>query len=260
MEAPAPRLLDELARRALRADETVEIDGWLLRSSPSLPFRRANAALPHPTPPHPTPLHPTAHDGIDRVEAFYRDRDQSPLVALPTGAEARSALDHALATRGWSLEAPVAVLWAPVAAVRARLDAAAGPSPNRLTIGHDPGAVLAASWLDDRARARLAAYERVLADHGGAGRTLTVLDQHGSALAVGHAVTLDGWTAVFGMLVDPARRRQGTARALLGAIVATPGTTGLWLQVELDNGPARRLYEAAGFLESHRTHYRRAPA
>jgi len=258
--APDPRFLDELAVRALPADETVEVDGWLLRSSPSLPFRRANAALPAPSH-HGGPEPPRLPD-LDGIEAFYRDRDRSPLVALPTGTAA--AIDDALATRRWVLEAPVAVLWAWAGDVGRRTDPPHQADPatdptTDLTFDDDIVSLRAASWLDDRGRDRLEAYRRVLAHHGPAGRSLVARRHDGTAVGVSHAVTVEGWTAVFGMAVDPAHRRRGVARSLVRAIAVTPGHTGLWLQVELDNAPARRLYGSAGFTESHRTHYRRAP-
>lgn len=63
--------------------------------------------------------------------------------------------------------------------------------------------------------------------------------------------------------VDPACRRQGIGRALAAAAAATAvagGATALFLEVAEDNGPARALYEGAGFRIVGRRpgYYRRA--
>jgi aminoglycoside 6'-N-acetyltransferase I len=49
--------------------------------------------------------------------------------------------------------------------------------------------------------------------------------------------------------VAPTHRRRGVGRRLLDALLAhgrTIGCTEAWLGTEVDNGPARALYEAAG--------------
>jgi ribosomal-protein-alanine N-acetyltransferase len=45
----------------------------------------------------------------------------------------------------------------------------------------------------------------------------------------------------------PERRRGGSGRALLQALLATPGTELCWLEVRADNGPAIALYSREGF-------------
>ena len=61
----------------------------------------------------------------------------------------------------------------------------------------------------------------------------------------------------------PEQRRRGVARALLAALAgwaSAQGAQRLYLQVERDNEPARRLYAGLGFEEAYRYHYRRAAA
>ena len=55
-----------------------------------------------------------------------------------------------------------------------------------------------------------------------------------------------GQARVITLAVDPAARRQGTGRALLGAMEAALPTGDLLLMVEEENAPARALYDAAG--------------
>ena len=65
------------------------------------------------------------------------------------------------------------------------------------------------------------------------------------------------------MLTLPEQRRRGFADVLLGEIARfalARGATRLYLQVELENAPARALYARAGFSEAYRYHYRRRAA
>ena len=80
-------------------------------------------------------------------------------------------------------------------------------------------------------------------------------------IAVGRAVTETGWAGVFGMATLPPARGRGAARHVLAALArwaADHGAAHMYLQVEGDNTPARRLYERAGFTELCRYHYRTA--
>lgn len=57
---------------------------------------------------------------------------------------------------------------------------------------------------------------------------------------------------LFGMTVQPAYRRQGIGRVLVEAVLdharSAPETRVVRLTVTESNGPARRLYEACGFV------------
>jgi ribosomal protein S18 acetylase RimI-like enzyme len=71
-----------------------------------------------------------------------------------------------------------------------------------------------------------------------------------TATGVGMAV-LDGrWLGIFNMATQPAQRRRGAGRAALRTLAAwglERGAEHAYLQVELDNVPAQRLYRTAGF-------------
>ena len=74
---------------------------------------------------------------------------------------------------------------------------------------------------------------------------------HGFILA--RAIT--GEAEVLTLAVDPARRRQGIARALLEAATGAAATAGadvLFLEVAADNAAAIALYEAADFTQAGR--------
>lgn len=240
--------VERFAAAAWPATHTENTRGWLLRHTPRVTRRRSNAALPPPADQHP-------EHALDAVEAFYRTRGL-PVSIQVSPAEQHTALDAALAARGYRHAAPTLVLTAPVAQVIAK------------TTGHRAVAVN----LADKATA---AWHRAFVD----------LDGHSDSAAVGElvlprvpapaayaSVTLDGdvaamglfvaalgWAGVFCMTTHPQHRRQGIALAILHAgarWAAGHGADHLYLQAEHDNNPARRLYGRTGFTHSHSYHYR----
>lgn len=66
---------------------------------------------------------------------------------------------------------------------------------------------------------------------------------------------VEGWLLVVAMWVDPAWRGRGVGWRVLDAIVGWSGEHGLraHLDVEAENGPARRLYERYGFVPTGET-------
>jgi GNAT superfamily N-acetyltransferase len=81
----------------------------------------------------------------------------------------------------------------------------------------------------------------------------------GAALAVADR----GWVGLTAVHTLPEQRRRGVAQSLLRSLAGwaiEQGSERLYLQVERDNAPARRLYAGLGFSEAYRYHYRRAAA
>jgi GNAT superfamily N-acetyltransferase len=96
--------------------------------------------------------------------------------------------------------------------------------------------------------------------HGRAGFALAAVG--GQAAAVGLAVAAPPWVGVFSMLTLPTHRGQRLGEAVLSAIARWAGQRGaerMYLQVELDNAPARSLYARVGFEPRYVYHYRRQP-
>ena len=84
----------------------------------------------------------------------------------------------------------------------------------------------------------------------------------GSVAAIARLSLAAGWAGITAVEVTPGRRQSGLGRALTREALSQAAARGLdkvFLQVEADNTPARRLYEQAGFRYSHRYHYRLAP-
>jgi ribosomal protein S18 acetylase RimI-like enzyme len=213
-------LSDAMWRAWPAARETRAAGGWLLRETPGVQRRRSNCA----------------------VAATGADPDAVPADLVHVRRD--DPLDAALAARGWSAESDTRVLTArPVAPLRA------GPGVD--SVARD---AWTARWGALSGRADAPATEReVLARLGDRARYLVVGD------AAAALVVVDGpWAGIYCMVVAEHRRRQGLARALLaaaGAIAAQDGAA-LYLQVEADNLPARRLYANAGFADIPALAYR----
>lgn len=254
------RELDEAAAAAISSSAPVLVDGWWCRADPTVPFRRANAALPpvgagrgDPTP------------ATGRITDWYRARGLVPRIQVSTADPASDDLDAHLAESGFAFEAPVTVLTASAASVAARCTVVGDTGTTGVEVDQRRSADR--SWAaqavelhgtDDRVRDRVAAYRRLLVPFAERGVTV-VVRVDGAPVAVGFAVVDGRWCGVFGMATAPAARRQGAGRRVLEALAdraVAAGATDLYLQLEDDNAPATALYGGLGFVPSHRYHYR----
>jgi ribosomal-protein-alanine N-acetyltransferase len=96
--------------------------------------------------------------------------------------------------------------------------------------------------------------DAALADGPAAPTPATALvstDEDGTPVAVLLAVPGDGTTYVAELVVAPARRREGRARALLAACAERSGDA-LTVTVAPDNEAARSLYRDCGFEKRER--------
>jgi GNAT superfamily N-acetyltransferase len=246
------RELDALAARATAASLDVPLEGWLLRATAGIPFRRSNSV---------TPNGPVADldAAIAAVEAFYDERDipvrfQVSPAALPAG------LDDELARRGYVVEAPVVIAVADTAIVVARTGAHAGVA--RVATGID------AAWVEEYAaihgdddvwRDRVRAYGQMLGGLGLPTAAAVTGPDPSSPVGLGFAVGDGEWAGIFGMGTRAEARRRGAATAVLHGLARWAGEHGyprLYLQVETDNDGARALYARAGFTDAYGYHYR----
>jgi GNAT superfamily N-acetyltransferase len=75
-----------------------------------------------------------------------------------------------------------------------------------------------------------------------------------AAIAVGRGVITDDWLGISLVSVDPAHRRQGLARAVVGTLAhwaVEHGATRGYLQVEAHNTAAATMYAHLGFDVHH---------
>ena len=240
------RALEERAFNAWPALQTVVADGWLMRFADGY-TKRANSlnawqpgcpvgtavdvareAYAQVNVPFVVRLSPLAEPGADDVLAArgFRKLDETMVMALPLEAD-RFAID------------PAAIIAGQPDAAWAHGFAEANRVPERHRPTHD--AMLAAiRW--PAAFASLVDGERTL--------------------AYGLAVAERGKVGLFDIVAAPTARRQGAGRRLVQSLLAWGVETGCseaYLQVVATNVPAIALYQALGFAEVYRYHYRVAP-
>jgi N-acetylglutamate synthase len=252
MESVDARLLDDLAGRATAPTTVEPLDGWQLRADEEAPFRRANSVLA-------TGDVADLDDALRIVEDFYGSRGQPARFRI-SRASRPPELDAVLAARGYEIEAPVVVACSDAATVLARTD-----GNGHITKERDGawGAAYGSLHDDDPgSRDRVLAYRRSL-DRLDCPTVAAVAPVDAARLlALGFGVAERGWTGIFGMGTRPEGRRQGAATAVLHTIAewaVAQDAARLYLQVELDNAPARSLYARAGFVDAYRYHYRTRP-
>lgn len=207
------------------AVETRTAGGWWLRATPGVERRRSNCAA--------------------AVDPSRADLDAIPADLVQVRLD--DQVDRALAARGWTAESTTEVLAAPPP------PGPPGP-PGGGAVRVAGRAEWARAWGALSARGDVAATEReVLARLGDRARYLLV-----DAVAAALVVVDPPWAGVYCMVVDPAHRRRGHARALLAAAaeVAGAGAPRRYLQVERDNVAARALYAGAGFVAVPELAYR----
>jgi ribosomal protein S18 acetylase RimI-like enzyme len=247
-----PARILELERAAAlhwQAPERAWLGEWLLRAAAGF-TGRANSALPLGDPGMPLP------EAVAYVADWYRRRDLPPMIALPRplGPYPAGPLETHLAEREWVLPfgsilvmtAEITDLPAPPAAARVRLD----PEPD-------------AAWLAlYRFRGQELPPIASALLMSAPWQSFASVRRDGRAVAVGRVSVAGEWGAITAVDVAASCRRQGLATeisAVLAAAAVGRGASRLFLQVEMDNAPARALYASCGFRDSHRYYYRVPP-
>ena len=245
IDAETIRRLERAAFRAWPAEEVAAQAGWQLRFMRGITHRGNSVYTSEGE----------ASEGLDQridaVERYYAERGLPPSFHM-SPVSGPGGLDDALAARGYAIEAPVSVRVAEVAAL---LDDEADEASVSVELEERWFALAGA-------RSRFVRHQdcyRGLLDRIGlrAAYALATLDGQPAATALG---VHDGeWFGIHSMLTQPDARRQGLGRALISGLARHAGerrAERLYLLVEMDNAPALRLYERAGFRELYRTHYR----
>ncbi len=242
---------EELARVAARAWQPVEserLGEWLLRAAGGF-TRRANSVLPLGDPGLPL------DEALAAVRRWYGERGLPAYIQTATGAEGTQELLCAeLERRGWVREV-TAELW--IGALAPVADRAEGS-----------GVVLSRTadeaWL---ARYQRKGVSEVALKVLGSGPSVWFATVPGASAgqppaAIGRCVVDGRWASFAAVEVDPARRRQGLATAVMAALARqalAEGASAACLQVEADNAGARALYAGTGFTAHHAYHHYREP-
>jgi len=243
----AIRALEELSLNAWPAQQTLLLDGWLLRFADGY-TRRANSVQP---------LYPSSgaplEDKIAACEELYRQQGL-PVIFKLTPASQPAELDARLEGLGYRREADTSVQ---------TLDLASYAAP-----GEDASLTLQASlseeWLALYGRMSASRPEQ-LARHRAILAAIqpdacyAALSVEGVPAACGLAVRQSGWVGIYDILVDPAQRRRGLGLRLVRALLgwgARGGARDAYLQVMQNNPPALALYAKLGFSQSYPYWYR----
>ena len=277
--------IDDLERAAARhwqAPQTEPLGEWLLRAAAGF-TGRANSALPVGDPGVPLPA------AVTYIEDWYRRRALPPMIVVPgplhNGA-APAPLDHFLAERSWVLRSgPAFVMTAEIADISPAppdtlrsetLPPATLPPATLPPATLPPDAIVHLAPQPDAAW--LALYRYRGQDLPPIARTLLMsapwqafasIRQAGRTVAVGRISVApqsppdEPLGMITAVEVDATCRRQGLGAAITGVLAAAAADRGarrVLLQVETGNTPARALYARLGFRDSHRYHYRVAPA
>jgi len=242
---------EELTRVAARAWPPVEserLGEWELRAAQGF-TRRANSVLPLGDPGRPLDA------ALEKVRHWYAERGLPAYVQTATGAEgAQELLCAELERRGWVREV-TAEVW--VAAPAPVADATAEPSGVVLSREADE------AWLARYRRKGVSEVALRVLTGGPSVWFATVPGDAGAPpAAIGRCVVDGRWAGFAAVEVDPDRRRQGLATAVMAALARqamAEGASAAWLQVEQDNEAARAMYARMGFAPHHAYHHYRQP-
>lgn len=242
-------ILESLSLNALPALETVFDGGWLIRFANGFTRRANSVNTIHP------PIVPD-EDKIARCEALFAARGLRAVFKLTPLA---SALDAALAARGYLQEAPTSVQQASLAQI-------ALPAPNDMnsTLEISIEEKLTSDFFEVFSLA-----ENINPQHRSTMRMmLEKIDRQtcymglraaGETAAFGVGV-LDGeYIGLFFINTQPALRNRGIGRLLMLNLMhwgARNGAKTAYLQVMHTNAPALHLYHALGFQEVYSYWYR----
>jgi N-acetylglutamate synthase len=248
--------LERTAATHWRGTEEQWLGGWLLRAAEGF-TGRANSALPLGDPGLPL------DEALAAVTEWYRARGLLPMIAVPVSLGADqpgSALDHELSQRHWGTRSgPAFVMVADLPLGGRPADSLAADRAVRVT--SEPDDAWAAMYhyrgqehLPPIARKVLTSAED---------QSFVSIRSAGDVLAIARLSAGGGWAGITAVEVNPVYRRQGLGVAITAAACREAELRGIrqvFLQVEVDNAPARALYEGLGFRYSHRYQYRVAPS
>jgi GNAT superfamily N-acetyltransferase len=241
--------LERAAFEAWQAEEVSALGPWRLRAMRGVTKRASSVWAAPGEPPG------GFARAIAEAEAWYAARGLQTIFQIAPIADPR--LDALLAARGYAAIEPVSFQVADTDRV-ARLTPRPGVHAECVSALSEP-------WFDlsgrrgrfqgDASAVYRAFLERIAPRAGFASARR---GERGVG-AVGLTIVAPTLAGVFSMLTLPEERRLGLGEALLGEIARfalARGAARLYLQVEVENAPARRLYARAGFVETHRYHYR----
>jgi GNAT superfamily N-acetyltransferase len=250
---PGILTIERAAFEAWPAAEVRALGGWRLRFNHDV-THRGGSVWPGPGT-SPLPL----EERITEVERFYAAHGAPAWYQLSPVADPPE-LERELAARGYVLSGSVSVELADAARI------AALPLPGGAAATCEE--TLPEAWFELSGRrgrfrgAEVDVYRALLGRLAGRAGFASVR-AGGEVAAVGLGVVAPPLAGVFSMLTLPEWRGRRLGEAVLAALARwarARGAERLYLQVETDNAPARRLYARAGFVPRYEYHYRHQEA
>ena len=247
--------LERMAAAHWRGTEEEWLGGWLLRAAEGF-TGRANSVLPLGDPGMPL------DEALAAVTQWYRARGLPPMMAVSVPIAAGSApqgLDHLLSERQWLTRSGPAFVM--LADLPLGIDLDGLPAGREVLTSPEPDDAWAARY-HYRGQDYLPPVARKVLTSAPEQLFVSIRDG-GDVLAIARLSIADGLAGLSAVEVHADHRRQGLGGAITAAACLAAGQRGLsrvFLQVEVDNAPARALYTRLGFRYSHRYHYRIAPA
>lgn len=242
MSLPDPRRIEELSLNSSAPPGQLLYDGWIVRLAPGKAKRaRSVNALFASTRP--------LEEKIAYCQALYAQAGL-PLLFRMTPFCQPHALDAELERRGYLRLETTSVQWAPIPATI--------PAVRFL----DPWPIDA--WVDAVARlrgtpdAQREAHRARLQGLPLAKRPF-VLEEGGEVVATGLTVVEGEWAGLFDIVTHPEARRRGHGRRIVATLLDAArllGARNAYLQVEVGNAGAIKLYETFGFAERYVYSYR----
>lgn len=227
MDLDAVRAIESAAADALRPDVEFDVDGWRFRTDPS-GTRRANSVFPERA--GVGPLVGRIHTVVEA----YRARGATPRMQV-THASQPEGLVRFLVASGWTV--------VPGAHVLVRPCAVAVPTDDRAAASRVPAVDVEWTTEADTRDGIERWFGAVRTDRAGVVSTGTaVVDRR------------RGLVGLFSLATQPGMRNQGWGTALVTAALERAHADGIehaYLQVDVHNHGARRLYERLGFTHHH---------
>ncbi len=246
MALPDNRRLEELGLNSSAPPGQLVYDGWLLRllKGKAKRARSVNAVYPSKA---------ELATKIAYCERLYRSAGL-PAIFRITPFSQPATLDAELERRGYGRFDPTAVEFAAIDP--ARLEPASAEALD-LPAWVDAVGEMRGSPPEHRAAhlARLQGMPLTL-------RAVAIREPTGRVLATGLTIVEDDCAGLFDIITDEGARRRGHARSVLATLLRTAWDLGAhhaYLQVNVENEPARRLYREFGFEERYQYWYRGRP-
>ncbi len=230
------------------------VGGWLLRAAAGF-TNRANSVLAVGEPGMPM------DSALIEVIDWYAGRSQRPIAASPEPRLNEDDTEQLL----WAASAFLSAQWAAIPGAGAYVLTAATGNLRDGTPDLPAGLSLALDEAPDPGWLAQYHYKgqdlpevgRVLLTSAPAQTFISIRDG-ASTVAVARVSVAQRWAGLTAVEVAPAHRRQGLARAMLGAACEwawRQGCASAFIQVGESNAAAQRLYLSAGFEHHHRYEY-----